>query len=439
MINKYIWAPLLLLLLTDLLKAQEVFTLDKLIDRALEENYQIRIVRNQEEIADNNNTLGNAGFFPNVTFSGDRLYSIESSKSQYYTGVTRSGNNAGRTSLNAMVEVNWMIFDGLKMFAQRDRLDLLAQQSQMETRYYLEQTVSDIAKAYYNLIGQKQLLANYRQSLEISRFRLDLERKKLNVGSGNALLYNQALMDFNGDSIQVVEQSMVIRNLKISINEIINRELETDLQLGNDEIIRLNLDDKDSLIQSAIHSNIDLGIAQINELLSETNRRLEAGDRYPTFSIFGNYAYSRQTSDLGFVESSHSYGPQYGFSIGFKLYDGGKESLQLKNARLEEENAGIDKNRIKQSISASLLSRLNQHQAYLEELKLTSENVAAAEKSLQIAKQQLELGTIDGYDFRVTQQAVIQVRNRLTQLQYQLLDAEIDLLRMSGKLLPLMQ
>ncbi|MFA7494408.1 MAG: TolC family protein, partial [Proteiniphilum sp.] len=56
----------LFLLLASAASAQQVMNLQECLRIGLENNYDLRIVRNEELISDNNVTLGNAGFLPEV-------------------------------------------------------------------------------------------------------------------------------------------------------------------------------------------------------------------------------------------------------------------------------------------------------------------------------------------------------------------------------------
>jgi outer membrane protein len=183
----------LLLVLPYLLLAQEGYTLDQIIQQGLEKNYQLQIVRNRQQMADNMNTAGNAGMLPSVNVGASYSRQVLDTETRLYTGDIRSGDNALSTSSNAFIETGWTIFDGFSMFARRDRLDLLARLSDVDTRYYVEQTMSDIAHAWYQLIAEKQLLESYEKTLEISAFRLQLEdqekegrdRKCFNLSPGS--------------------------------------------------------------------------------------------------------------------------------------------------------------------------------------------------------------------------------------------------------------
>jgi len=144
--------------------SQEVYNLQMLIDRVLEENYQVRIQRNLELITENNNTLGNAGFLPVVDAEGNATLSYNNTKQEYSSGTTNEGSNAKSSNLNGLIAVNWTVFDGFKMFAKRKQLDLIQQLGAVNTRYFIEQTVADVTLAYYEVILQKELLENYRNT-----------------------------------------------------------------------------------------------------------------------------------------------------------------------------------------------------------------------------------------------------------------------------------
>ncbi|MCA1759417.1 MAG: hypothetical protein LC658_06585, partial [Bacteroidales bacterium] len=47
--------------------SQEIYDLSRCVVTGLEQNFSVKVARNQEEIAGNNYTKGNAGFLPAVT------------------------------------------------------------------------------------------------------------------------------------------------------------------------------------------------------------------------------------------------------------------------------------------------------------------------------------------------------------------------------------
>jgi outer membrane protein TolC len=281
---------------------------------------------------------------------------------------------------------------------------------------------------------ERQLVASLRNTLEISAFRLKLEAQKRTVGIGNALLYHQALIDFNSDSTLVVERERIIRDIQIQINRIINDRPGAPV-LPAIEIIELGgVAGMDELLQKISGMNTQLERVQLEEMIAESNIRIERAARYPQISVFGNYSYTGQTNEVGFVESSTVYGAQYGIRVRFNLYDGGRLRTRLHNASLQQEIATVSVRDTRSVIESHLAGLLNAYEAYVSQLRLIDSSIDAAQKTMVIAQEQLQEGVISGFDFRQTQLTALRVENQRVGILYALKSIETDILRLSGEL-----
>lgn len=433
-ISKILWLFALLFLWPFNNQAQQQYSLEELVRITLKENYQLQIVRNSRQMAENQNTAGNAGMLPSVNAGAQRSWQILNTETNFFTGDSRSGSNAVNTSFNAFVEMDWTVFDGFSMFARRDRLSYLARLGETDTKYWVEQTVADIAFAYFQLVKEQQLLEKFRQSLEISAFRLDLEDRKRKVGTGNALRYHQALIDFNSDSSIVSNQEMLIRDLKIRINRISGREPMLETNISETDVSLDGIENPEILLDKALANNYDMERARLEEMLEEANLRAERGNRYPQVSVFGAYTFNRQTSELGFVESSRNYGGDFGVRVRFNLYDGGRQTTQIRNAMLQQESAGIAMDDTRAMLKSEIARLLNSYENYMQQYRLLQQSLQSAERTLEISRQQLETGAISGFDFRQTQLTALQVENQIINLKYSMKVIEIDIFRLTGEL-----
>ncbi|MFN3556462.1 MAG: TolC family protein [Bacteroidales bacterium] len=426
---------LVFLLSVPSLQAQQVLTLQELIERSLEYNYQLRIVRNQQQMAENMNTAGNAGMLPQVNASGQYTRQILDVETNLFTGETRSGSNALSTSFNAFVEADWRIFDGFSMFARRDRLDLLARLGELDTRYFVEQTVADIARSYFQMEMEEQLLDAFKQSLSFSAFRLQLEDQKRSLGTGNALRYYQAVVDFNSDSSMVAHQQMMIRDLQIRLNRIVNLDPETRFHTQPADLPRVDkFELQDQLLDKALNANKDMARAQLEELLAETSLRMERGQLYPQVNVFAGYGFNRQTSELGLMQSSRNFGPSVGVSLRFNLYDGGRQTTRLRNVALEQQSSSLRRDDISALLRSELARMANIYQSYAHQYELLLASRQSVERTLEIASRQLESGTISGFDFRQTQLTALNLENQILRLKFAMKTIELDVFRITGDL-----
>jgi outer membrane protein len=433
-LNKMFCAALFLLL-SPIVDGQERYDLPALINRVLAENYQIQIVRNEEKIAANNNTPGNAGFLPTLDLQATKSQSNNNTRLQYFTGVVKESSAAKSSILNGYVIMNWMVFDGFRMFAKKDQLGFLQEMGAVDTRYYIEQTISDIANSWYQLIKENNLLDNYIETLGISRFRLFLEKKKLDVGSGNLLLYNQALVDYNSDSLAVMSQKRLIKSLVIHVNLIAKLEPGLEITMINNSILPEMVDEEDSLVEKAVQSNREIKMALLQEMVAESNVRLQKADYYPEINLYGQYSYNKQTNEIGTIQNGKTYGRQVGVTVRFNLFNGFNDKREVVNTKIIRENSDLEKEKITSQIKSAVFDNYFQYKSITQQLVIADQNTLAAQKSLDIAKIQYEHGAISGFDFRQTQLSLIRAQNTATLLRFTLKSIEIELNLLSGNIL----
>ena len=105
--------------------AQDVLTLEDALKIALENNYDIKIAKNDSKISQTNLAIGNAGMLPKVTASVVDNNGIQNLSQTRADGTTNSLDNAKNSSLTYGANLDWTIFDGFKMFAKYDQLKQL--------------------------------------------------------------------------------------------------------------------------------------------------------------------------------------------------------------------------------------------------------------------------------------------------------------------------
>ncbi len=414
--------------------AQQPYYLSELVVIALQENYQLQIVRNRERMAENLNTPGNAGMLPTVGVSANHNSDVMTTQSTLYTGMERVGTNALSTRTGAMAELNWTVFDGFSMFAHRDRLGLLAAISRSETRFYIEQTVSDLAHSYHLLVRELLLLETYQSISEVSALRVALERQKREIGSGNTLQFNQALLDFHTDSLRVLQQQQRVADQQYQINKILNRPSEL-LPLPVDTaLVARGLQPVEQLLEMATRHNPYLEVARLEEMVSEAGSRIAMGGRYPHVDLFSNYQYNHQTSETGIIESATNRGAQFGIRIRFNLYDGGRQNTVVNNAAITRESAALHTTDLQVTLKNDLELLRLRHINLTRQLNLLLESRNAAEQTLSIAEEQFRTGAISGFEFRHTQLNILRLQQQLIDIQFALVSIETDIDRICGVL-----
>lgn len=411
----------------------EQMSLEQLIDAALEQNYQIRVYRNDALAAQNSNTIGNAGMLPEVDITGELRQEIVNSEQVFLSGESQTADNATNNALSANIGATWIVFDGLAMFARKEQLEKLELLSRADQRFYIEQTVADLANSYYQLKQETGLLAAYRKSLEVSQSRYEYEKKALEVGASDALDFQLARVDRNTDSSLVLQQEAQIQEITIALNRIINRDLTAKI-IPVDSIRLQSSFNLAELMARARENNAQLNRQQLSELIALSETKILRGALFPEVEVFGNYNFNRQTNEVGFLQSRRSFGPDFGVRVRFNLFSGGQERIASRNAAIALQNEELIYEDLNAEVEASLRVAYLRWTSGTKQVALEKESVAAAAQALEIASRQYELGSLTNVDFRIIQLNAINAETRFLEAQYIAKSREIELLRMSGGL-----
>ena len=104
------------------LLAQDTLTVSSALEIGLKNNYSIIISKNSEQISRNNNTIGNAGFLPDVTANYNNTRGINDSRAELANGTVREGSGVQSKNINGNALVTWTVFDGFNMFINKNKL-----------------------------------------------------------------------------------------------------------------------------------------------------------------------------------------------------------------------------------------------------------------------------------------------------------------------------
>ena len=148
----------------------------------LEKNFGIQILRNNERIAQLNNTPGRAGLLPTLGVNSLANYASNNTEQKFFNGETRSGIGAGNLTTRMGLEMNWTAFDGFNMFVERDRLALMEKMSRAETTAQMQTFAAGILAAYYRLVELERSTENLRYAVTLDRDILDLVKNKKKIG-----------------------------------------------------------------------------------------------------------------------------------------------------------------------------------------------------------------------------------------------------------------
>lgn len=430
---KILFSSLLLFLCIVKINAQVTLTIEDAMKIALENNFEIKIAKNNTQISETNVTIGNAGMLPVATASIVDNNSITNSSQTRQDGTSTSLDNAKNNSLNYGVTLGWTVFDGMKMFARLDQLRELQKLGDSQLKQTILVKIGQVNSSYYDLVQQQQQLAALDTTIVISKQRLTLAQNRFSIGKASKLEVLNAQVDLNSDQVALLRQKESYANAKILLNQYLARDPKidfkvTDLVTVDSTLVLANLMDLAQKQNPALEAQI------INKRIAELQLKQVKADRYPVVNLTSGYNFSESQSSLGFTSSASSKGLNYGFNATLNIFDGFNQHRNEKVAKLQIENTQIAIEQQNMILNTQLSTAFQTYLTNLELIDLEEDNEAIAKQNLDITLDKFRIGTITTIDFRTAQLNYVNAKVRYSNAQYEAKLSEIALKELAGNI-----
>lgn len=412
---------------------QSMLTMEEAVALALENNYDIRLVSKDADVATNNVAIGNAGMLPTVSGDVSAAAGIQNTTQTLLSGETRALRGARSRSMAYGVSLDWTIFDGFQMFARYDQLKALRALGDANLKSAILATVYEVVSGYFDLVQQHQLIKATQTALELSAFRYQTAENRYQIGRASKLEVLAASVDLNTDTTNLLRQRDGYRTTQIRLNELLARDVATDFIVADTIVIASDLH-YSTLSEQAKRLNPTLQSALVSHRITQLELKRVKGQRYPVVNVSSAYTRSQSAAELGFSTRSQNNGFNYGISASMNIFNGFMQRRNERNAELMLDAAEIEVDRIADNINAQLSAAYQTYLMNLELVRLEERNKDIARENMDITLEKFKLGSIAPVEFREAQRNFVDASTRYSTAQYQAKLAEITLKQIAGVL-----
>ena len=420
-----------------LLQAQQPLTIEQAIATSLGNNYDIRLSRNDSSLAALDDAFANYAFYPRLNANAGINFNSNNQKQVLADGTKRESSGIKSNTTNASLNLNWTLFDGLKMFITRRRLGELVELGELQIKNQVITSVADVMRTYYDISRQQQALKAVEEQMQLSSERLKLAQYKFDVGTGTKSDVLQAQIDYNAQKSQQITQQTAILKLKEQLNNLLGTALQTDFFIL--DTIPLNTGLTLDSIQQGINTlNPQLLLAQKQIEVANLVLKERRAERFPTVSFNSAYNFSR-TDNKSVINPfqplfNQNHGLNYGFTATIPIFNGYLTRRNIRAAQLDIEYQQLLYQRSAALINTSVSTAYRDYSLYRQTLLLEEENIKLVRENLFIARERYRLGVTTFLEMRTAEQSLADATNRLIQARYNTKVAEIELLRLRGDL-----
>lgn len=419
------------------LSAQRMLTLEEAIATALDNNFDIRLARNDSLVAATDYRYRDAAFLPTLNATAGATWNNNDQRQTLADGQKREQNNIRSNNVAASAQLGWTLFDGLKMFATREKVGELVELGSLAIKEQVVNSVANVVNTYYNIVRQKQQLKAVEEQIALNEERVRLAQYKLDIGTGAKPDLLQSKVDLNAQKSLRLSQLTLIDQTKEQLLQVMNSQYGTFFDVSDS--IPLNagivLGDMQADLET---NNPTLLLAQKNTEIAALTLKERKADRWPTLSFNTAYNYSRTNNQTVINPFQPLFnlnrGLNYGFSASIPIFNRFNVQRQIRQAEVDLNFQRLSYDFQRSQINLSVVLAYKDYDLQKRTLSLEEENILLARENVDIVFQSYKLGFATLVQLREAQSSLEEANNRLIAARYAMKLAETELLRLKGDL-----
>ncbi len=435
---KFIYWLVFLLGCSVFMNAQEVLTLEEATRLALENNYAVKIAKNDVVVAENQVDKGFVGRLPRVDLTAGARYDFGSvyavtTKESLFPNYSQPFAPSG--SINGGVNISYTLFDGKAAMTTYASLREMSKLSQQQSDLTSEGLVIQVINAYYSVAQLRENMTVFEELLQITQERIARAKVKFEYAATNKLEILNAEVDLNADSVNLVNAALNLGRAKRNLNRLMNRAVDTafDIDPTVDFLPLLNLEE---LENKAVANNRQVGLSKQGIELSLLDLRSAEAANHPTVTLGGGYSVvaNRNANIPQNIAVGVNGTLSTSLNLNYAIFDGGRRKIQQQNAKIAIENSELTYQTAIEDLKLDIQNAYADYENALYLLQIEQNNLVIAKKNFERSREAFNIGQINATDFRQAQFNLANLQTRIVNARYTAKIAEMELVRLSGDL-----
>ena len=404
------------------------------IDIMLEKNFDIQIVKKNLESAKLNNNLGSAGFYPMIDIGASQTNRYDNTRAIV---PTNNRDESVSNSIRPYATLNWTLFNGFSARISKAKFELLENLSEGNVALVVENKIQAVVLAYYQALLNMEKLTTIEKVKKLSSDRYDYMQTKQSFGSAVSYDVLQAQNAFLSDSTTYLLQQLELKKSLLNLN----------LLLGVDKASKFELTDNFTVLEAdydfatveaqMLSNNKTIANQYINQEILKKNIDFSRTALYPSLRVSSGSDYTNSGFKYSGMprNTSYSYDFYANFSLSFNLFNGGRTRKAIQAAQIQEEIGKLGIDHMKQSLSNAMVTIFEMYSIRKQLLSVANLSLEKAKLNLELSTERFKSGAINSFNFRDIQLIYINAEFNRLEAVYNLLDANTEILRLSGSII----
>ena len=425
-----------LLIVKGSIQAQNSLSLEDVLAISIKENIDIKIKTNELNQVKNYEKVGVLGTIPKIkvfgTASGNKGISSIEFATDDFPKIEDADSES--KSINGNVEFSYNLFGGIGSIYTYQKLKKQSDLKSTELIIQIEQVLLKSAKQYFDIAYLQEQNKILTELLDISQERYNKIKVQKQFGNASKLDLLSAEIDLNKDSINLLNSNYELKSAKQRLNQTLNRLPNLDFEVENKVEINKYLN-YDELLNETQNNNNNILFQKYLIEITKKDKKINNVSILPNINISAQYGYNQTESNTSIILNQTNLGLTGFINLSWDIFDAVARRKIAQNTQIEIESNKLKLESLSKDIAKDFNASFQQYKNNLNLIEIEKRNNQSSEKFFERAKEQFYQGQLSRSDFRLAQLDLSISKNRLNQTLYKAKIAELNLYRLSGKII----
>ena len=406
--------------------SQNVWSLQKCITYALENNIQIKQQQLNTKYYENQVSQAKSNRLPNLNaqIGNDNSFGRSLTYLNTYKNVNSSSITGGAST-------NFTIFNGFQLTNTIDKYELDLQATLKDLQKAKDDMMLNIAGMYLQILFSEELVLVDEAQIEVTKQQLSRTQQLVEAGSlaKGAQLEIEAQMA--REELQLVNNKNDMQLSYLALYQLLELPIAESFKIEKPVLpeIKANLSMANSIdvFNNAMNVRPEIQAAQLRVKSAEKDLEIAKGNQYPSLSFNANYynLYNNKYTDINgediaFGDQLKNNGrSSLGLTLGIPIFNRFQVKNGISNAELQIQDyqyrLQTSSNTLRKEIEQAYTNAL----AALNRYMSTEKAVESMQEAFRYVEEKFNVGMVNSVDYNLQ-------KNQLTSAQSQLLQAKYE-------------
>jgi len=408
------------------LHAQEVWSLQKCINYALDNNIKIKQGVISTQYQQNQLKQSQNSRLPNL--NGQVSQNLNFGRSLTYDNTYKDINSAESDfGLSTSVPV----FQGLQITNNIAKLKLDFQASVEDLAKAKSDISVNIASTYLSILFAKDLVKVSEDQLKVTNLQIQQINEKVEAGSlaRGSLLEIQA--QAAGEDLNLVNAKNQLQLAKLQLTQLLEIPLKDDFDVEVPTLpevsAQVSIVTSNEVYKSALMSRPEIKGADLRFQSSKYQLKIAQGVLYPTVSLYANLydSYNNKYTDIkgNYIAFSdqlrNNQRKGIGAQMNIPIFSRFANKIQIDNARLQVMNTGLELESTKKLLRADIETAQTNAVASLNRFISNQKAVSSMKEAFRYSEEKFSVGLVNAVDYNTAKTKLSKAESDLIQAKYE--------------------